>query len=96
MTEDKFKAGLNYYINENLYGNAETKDLWDVLGMFDENVPDVLYIDQIMDTWTNKAGYPVIISDGSNISQERFFLNATGKISTLFFICFCTFCKFKS
>ena len=64
----------------NEYGNTDTPDLWDVLDLFaEEFIPENLYLDQIMDTWTKQEGYPVVTSDGSTISQERFFLNATGK-----------------
>ena len=80
LTEEKFQSGLRDYLAINQYGNTVTEDLWDVLDLYADNIPEDLYIQDIMDTWTKQAGYPVVISDGATVSQERFFLNATGKI----------------
>ena len=31
LTEEVFKEGLNYYLTERAYGNANSDDLWTVL-----------------------------------------------------------------
>merc|ERR1739848_816016 len=69
------------YLAINQYGNTVTEDLWDVLDLHAEDIPDDLYIQEIMDTWTKAPGYPVVFSDGSTVSQERFFLNVTASES---------------
>ena len=79
MTEEKFKAGLSDYLLLNEYGNVDTAELWNSLDLFvDDQIPDNLFLDEIMDTWTKQEGYPVVVSDGTTISQERFFLNTSG------------------
>ena len=79
MTEEKFKAGLSDYLLLNEYGNVDTAELWNSLDLFvDDQIPDNLFLDEIMDTWTKQEGYPVVVSDGTTVSQERFFLNTTG------------------
>ena len=86
LTEEKFQSGLRDYLAKHQYGNTETKDLWESLSYYEDNIPDDLYIQEIMDTWTKQAGYPVVISDGSTVSQERFFLNVTGNLYSFNFV----------
>ena len=78
MTEEKFKEGVRSYLKTHQYGNAESKDLWASLTTF-ADLPGDLTISKIMDTWTTQAGYPVVKFNGTTITQERFFLNASGK-----------------
>ena len=78
MTEEKFKAGLSDYLLLNEYGNVDTAELWNSLDLYADELPDDLFLDEIMDTWTKQEGYPVVVSDGTTVSQERFFLNTSG------------------
>ena len=78
MTEEKLKAGLSDYLLLNEYGNTDNAELWNTLDLYADELPDNLYLDQIMDTWTKQEGYPVVVSDGATVSQERFFLNTSG------------------
>ena len=78
MTEEKLKAGLSDYLSLHEYENTDTADLWDTLNSFVDDLPDDLFLDEIMDTWTKQEGYPVVVSDGTTVSQERFFLNTSG------------------
>ena len=78
MTEEKFKAGLSDYLLLNEYGNVDTAELWNSLDLYADELPDDLFLDEIMDTWTNQEGYPMVVSDGATVSQERFFLNTSG------------------
>ena len=78
MTEEKFKAGLSDYLLLNEYGNVDTAELWNSLDLYADELPDDLFLDEIMDTWTKQEGYPLVVSDGTTVSQERFFLNTTG------------------
>lgn len=50
-----FKKGLNLYLNNFLYGNATSDDLWETLEEA-SNKP----ITEIMPKWTRQMGYPVI------------------------------------
>ena len=79
MTEEKLKDGLSDYLSLHEYENTDNLDLWSTLEMFvDDQIPEDLFLDQIMDTWTKQEGYPVVVSDGATVSQERFFLNTSG------------------
>ena len=78
MGEEKLKAGLSDYLLLNEYGNTDTPELWNSLDLYADELPDDLFLDQIMDTWTKQEGYPVVVSDGATVSQERFFLNTSG------------------
>ena len=77
MTEEKFKSGVASYLKTYEYGNAESKDLWASLTQF-ADLDGNLTISKIMDTWTTQPGFPVITFNGTKISQQRFFLNASG------------------
>ena len=75
MTEEKMTKGIQKYLKEHKYGNAESNDLWNALSAFysgDDSVSD------IMKSWTTQAGYPVVTYDGVTLSQERFYLNTEG------------------
>lgn len=70
--EEKFLKGVSIYLKKHLYGNAETKDLWD--GVSEASGLDVA---SIMANWTLKVGFPVIsvdeLGDGKlRLTQNRF------------------------
>ena len=55
LGEDSFKQGLRQYLKKHMLGNAKTADLWDSLSKASgQPVAD------IMNTWTQTIGYPVI------------------------------------
>ena len=80
MKEQNFKKGVRAYLKKHQYGNAVAEDLWQSLTEF-ADLPGNLTIRQVMDTWTNQPGYPVVNFNGTTLTQERFFLNASGRIS---------------
>ena len=86
MTEEKLKAGLTDYLQLYEYDAAETADLFDILDLFGDNIPDNLDVTTIMKTWTELAGYPVVYCDGSSITQERFFLNPTSNVHQFIYL----------
>lgn len=75
LGEETFRDGLRNYISKHQYGNAVTKDLWNALGESSNK-----NVSQIMDTWVQQTGYPVIdvhdekVDDSSTfaLSQKRF------------------------
>ncbi len=75
MTKEKFQMGVNSYLKEYAYSNAKTTDLWSSLTEF---APDGVDLAQIMPSWTDQPGFPVVTYDGSKLFQQRFFLNMTG------------------
>lgn len=83
LTEQVFKEGLTYYLNNRKYSNAEQDDLWEALTLrahkykiLNENTT----VKQIMDTWTLQTGLPVVTVTRSypersaSLTQERFLL----------------------
>ena len=78
MTEEKFKSGVRSYLKTHEYGNAESKELWASLTEF-ADLDDNLSISEIMDTWITQPGYPVVTYNGKKITQQRFFLDTSGK-----------------
>lgn len=79
MTEEKFRQGVNAYLKEYLYGNAETAQLWAKLTEF-ADLPQGLNVSQIMNTWTTQPGFPVVTINATQMSQTRFLLDPNGKI----------------
>ncbi|CAG5120980.1 unnamed protein product, partial [Candidula unifasciata] len=77
LKEEPFRKGLRNYLLKHKYGNAETSDLWN---SFQEvsSLPSHLTVKQIMDTWTNQMGLPVVTvirREGKiHLSQQRFLL----------------------
>lgn len=70
--EEKFLKGVSIYLKKHVYGNAETKDLWD--GISEASGLDVA---SIMANWTLKIGFPVItVEEQGNgklkLTQNRF------------------------
>ena len=78
MKEQNFKNGVRAYLKKHQYGNAVAEDLWQSLTEF-ADLPGNSTIRQVMDTWTNQPGYPVVNFNGTTLTQERFFLNASGR-----------------
>ncbi|RWS19785.1 puromycin-sensitive aminopeptidase-like protein, partial [Leptotrombidium deliense] len=75
--DEAFRKGLNFYLNNHQYSNAETDDMLDSFDRFsDKNVKNV------MNRWFKVEGYPMIkISQNKkckklSIKQMRFRLNA--------------------
>ena len=70
--EDKFLKGVSIYLKKHVYGNAETKDLWD--GISEASGLDVA---KLMSNWTLQIGFPVIKVDETGdgkikLTQNRF------------------------
>ena len=80
MLEENLKLGVQQYLKEHVYGNAESNDLWSALSQFYSGEDTV---GEIMKGWTTQAGYPVVTYDGLTLSQERFFLNTEGTAFSL-------------
>ncbi|XP_071788435.1 aminopeptidase N-like isoform X2 [Asterias amurensis] len=77
LTEDVFKEGLNYYLTERAYGNANSDDLWTVLTYADED-KGKNDVKKIMDTWTLQMGYPYVsfTRDSKTLTAvQKHFLN---------------------
>ena len=66
-----FRQGVQRYLEDHRYGNAETTDLWKALGKASGQP-----IPEIMDAWIFRPGYPLVSveADGAGVklSQRRF------------------------
>jgi len=76
--EEKFREGINFYLNRYKYSNASGEDLWECLEKV-SNQP----IRRIMKEWIVKEGYPIVYvnveGNKINLKQERFMLNGYKK-----------------
>jgi len=74
VTDDVFKKGLNLYLNNFKYKNAEGSDLWEFIGKVSD-----LPVREVMESFIKQVGYPIIEAnlDGKKIKlkQYRFLLN---------------------
>ena len=73
LGEDRFRAGINRYMRENQFGNAETTDLWDAIEA-ETGEP----VRRIMDSWIFQGGFPAVSVDSHpdrpevlTLAQER-------------------------
>jgi len=70
LGEDRFRSGIQRYMREHQYGNADTTDLWDALEA-ETGEP----VRRIMDSWIFQGGFPLISVDRRPsvvaIGQER-------------------------
>lgn len=72
--EDKFKNGVNNYLNQHKYSNTETVDLWNALGKASGEP-----VAEIMNSWIFQEGHPLVhcqlSEDGKTVKlgQKRFF-----------------------
>uniref|UniRef100_A0A182PNX7 Aminopeptidase N n=1 Tax=Anopheles epiroticus TaxID=199890 RepID=A0A182PNX7_9DIPT len=82
LGDEYWRAGLKIYLNERAYQGAVDEQLYEGLQKAIEGkgvLPDGVTVGQIMRTWTNEAGYPVLTVRRSYdtgdviISQERFY-----------------------
>ncbi|MDO8639125.1 MAG: M1 family metallopeptidase, partial [Candidatus Daviesbacteria bacterium] len=80
LGEKDFQKGLQVYLKKYSFGNASTKDLWDVL----EKVSGKP-VGKVMKNWTQKAGHPVvnvefrIKNSELRLIQSRFFSSPISK-----------------
>ncbi|KJE50081.1 peptidase [Acidiplasma sp. MBA-1] len=74
VTDDVFRKGLNLYLENFKYKNAEGSDLWEFIGKVSD-----LPVREVMESFIKRPGYPYIdasIVDGKLLlKQSRFFLN---------------------
>lgn len=77
---DAFRKGMNSYLKEHSYKNAQTEDLWRSLEEASQKP-----VGKIMGTWTSQMGFPMVkvekaeYADGKTtltLTQEKF--NADG------------------
>lgn len=65
LTDEVFRAGLQYYLSKNAYRNTVTNDLWEAF----ETVSGKS-IKDMMHSWTNQAGFPCLDVSISKQDQE--------------------------
>lgn len=74
--EAAFKKGLTEYFNKHKYSNTEAADLWQALSKSSGK-----NINQLMENWLNKPGYPIVSVDHApdskkiQLDQKRFLNN---------------------
>uniref|UniRef100_A0A665W9T2 Aminopeptidase n=1 Tax=Echeneis naucrates TaxID=173247 RepID=A0A665W9T2_ECHNA len=80
MGKDVFRDGCRKYLKDYYFMNAKTANFWDSLS----NVSG-LPVAEVMDTWTNQMGYPVVelsVSETkAKLKQKRFLLDPNADAS---------------
>ncbi|ODN03176.1 Aminopeptidase N [Orchesella cincta] len=84
LTTPVLTGGLKTYLNRLQYKAAQQDDLFrdlNIMAVATNRIPENLTMKDIMDTWTLKAGFPLVrVSRASSnrvyVSQEKFTLNA--------------------
>lgn len=72
ITPEKFKKGCQDYLKKFQFKNAKTSDFWQSLEEA-SNLP----VKDVMETWTNQMGYPVVtVSERQKLKQARFLLDS--------------------
>ncbi|KAJ8417583.1 hypothetical protein AAFF_G00224260 [Aldrovandia affinis] len=76
LTESVFEKGVQSYLKAYQYNSAETQDLWSHLQRAVDNSSVHIPVAEVMDTWMQQAGYPLITinTTSGEVSQEHFFL----------------------
>ncbi|XP_015517541.2 uncharacterized protein LOC107222622 [Neodiprion lecontei] len=83
LTEEVFKAGLTKYLNKMAYSAATSDDLFEALDEAESEayiLPTLVYVADIMETWVEQMGYPVVTvtrnytTGTTEITQARFLL----------------------
>ncbi|XP_010890993.2 alanyl (membrane) aminopeptidase a [Esox lucius] len=79
LSERLFLTGLRNYLQAFMYNNTVQNDLWDYLQKAVDANGDEYIIAELMDTWTNQMGYPVITINTTTgaVFQRHFLLNQT-------------------
>ncbi|POS80893.1 aminopeptidase 2 [Diaporthe helianthi] len=72
LGEDVFLEGVRKYLKKHAYGNTQTGDLWAAL-----TEASGKEVEEVMDTWTKKIGFPVVTVSESgpdmiHVKQNRF------------------------
>nr|CDS27790.1 puromycin sensitive aminopeptidase [Hymenolepis microstoma] len=85
MTPEKFRKGLQLYIQRHEFGNTKTNDLWNALS---EVIGEDMQ--KIMSTWTKQMGFPLLTvrkinETGSTVTytidQERFLADGSPDVN---------------
>lgn len=66
--EENFRKGLKYYLKKHSFKNAKTINLWEAFEKVSKKP-----VRRVMNSWTKKAGFPLVIVDDSKLTQEKFF-----------------------
>lgn len=72
ITPEKFQKGCQEYLKKFQFKNAKTSDFWQSL-----EEASSLPVREVMETWTNQMGYPVVtVSERQKLKQARFLLDS--------------------
>ncbi|CAL8357504.1 unnamed protein product [Lota lota] len=77
LTERVFHAGIKMYLREFQFKNVETQDVWEYMQKALNEEGGNIKVAEVMDTWTQQIGYPVITINTTNgeVYQKQFTQN---------------------
>ncbi|KAJ8335466.1 hypothetical protein SKAU_G00388080 [Synaphobranchus kaupii] len=81
LPEGVFQKGVQSYLKAYQYNSAETQNLWSHLQRAVDNSSLHIPVAEVMDTWTQQSGYPLITinTTSGEVSQEHFCLSTEEK-----------------
>ncbi|XP_053377176.1 aminopeptidase N-like isoform X1 [Mercenaria mercenaria] len=83
LGEETFKNGLQLYLRNHSYGNADHNDLWNAWATQAKNDGHQVDVKKIMDTWTLQMNYPVVkitkLNGKIRLEQSRFLKNKNAR-----------------
>lgn len=85
LGERVFHKGIKIYLDKFRLKNTDRYDLWDAMEKSQSESFHRVNIPEVMDTWTNQIGYPVITINTSSgeAHQKQFLLNDTSESNSL-------------
>ncbi|XP_018335613.1 aminopeptidase Ey [Agrilus planipennis] len=77
---NRFRNAIQFYLSNHTFSTAVPDDLWEAMEAYSRDVDLPATVGQIMSTWTDQPGFPVVRvslsgSTDVNITQQRFLLN---------------------
>nr|XP_046249908.1 alanyl (membrane) aminopeptidase a [Scatophagus argus] len=81
--ESVFHKGIKLYLSDFKYNNTDQRDLWNCMQKAATEDGSHIKIAEVMKTWTNRTGYPVITINTKNgeIYQNRFLFDDSSESS---------------
>lgn len=78
---ENFRRGLSHYLQQHVYQNTQTDDLWEALAEISEQP-----VKAFMSSWTQQTGYPLLqyeqTEHGLRLTQKRFLLSPEAEQET--------------
>ena len=90
LGEERFRRGVNNYLNQHSYANTETSDLWDSIEAVTSADGGNEPVRELMDSWIWQPGFPLISASLSGatltLRQQRFSFDPEAVDATVYIV----------